>query len=275
VGFARALAPNVAMRYGLYDARNYDFPIVKRYDVLWRRYVFPLPYQPGAPQWVLTVSPASLRVLGLLGVRDILVPPDERAYAREIRVDRRTLGLGLPGLRVVYDRPDGRIYRNPRALPRAFVVHAQRVTGGADRSLRAVGDPTGPALGRVAVTERELPGLPRERPGAAAPRPSPARIVSYSPKRVVLETRARGPGLAVLSDVHYPGWKATVNGRSRPIEQVDYLLRGVPVPAGRSRVVLRYEPASFRVGWVLSALGLLASVAALVLARRRRTRTAA
>ena len=32
----QAIAPNVAMRYRLYDARGYDFPIERRYNRLWR-----------------------------------------------------------------------------------------------------------------------------------------------------------------------------------------------------------------------------------------------
>jgi Bacterial membrane protein YfhO len=266
VAFDRGLAPNQAMRYGLYDARNYDFPIEKRYDVIWRRFVFPLPYQPGAPQWVLTVSPAALRVLGLLGVIDVMVPPDEEAYARRIGISHAD--LGLDGLRAVYDRPDGRIYRNPRALPRAFVVHAQHQVPDADGALAAVGDPSGPDLGRVAVTERPLPGL-----SGGDPDPSPARIVSYEPQKVVVESNARAPGLLVLSDVAYPGWKATVDGREEPIRRVDYLLRGVTVPTGASRVEFTYEPVSAKAGAWLSGVALLllaASAGALLLARRRR-----
>jgi hypothetical protein len=256
------------MRYGLYDARNYDFPIEKRYDVLWRRFVFPLPYQPGAPQWVLTVTPAALRVLGLLGVSDVMVPPDEAAYARRIGIPEAE--LGLDGLRAVYDRPDARIYDNPQALPRAFVVHAQRQVGSAGEALAAVGDPAGPDLARVAVTERPLPGLRAD--VRRAPDPSPAEVVSYASERVVLEARARRPGMLVLSDVAYPGWKVTVDGDEQPIRRVDYLLRGVSVPAGTSRVEFTYEPASATAGAWLSGASLLlfGAAAALLLARRRR-----
>ena len=48
--------------------------------------------------------------------------------------------------------------------------------------------------------------------------------------------------LLVLTDVHYPGWKATVDGEPAQIERVDYLLRGVRVPAGSHRVEFSYEP---------------------------------
>jgi uncharacterized membrane protein YfhO len=63
--------------------------------------------------------------------------------------------------------------------------------------------------------------------------------------------------------VHFPGWRATVDGREVPIERVDYLLRGVPVDAGTHRIAFTYRPASWRIGWivsVLAALGLLVAV---------------
>ena len=47
----------------------------------------------------------------------------------------------------------------------------------------------------------------------------------------------------------------------RTIERVDYLLRGVAGAAGGHRVEFRYGPASWRVGWIVSVLALLATVA--------------
>jgi membrane protein YfhO len=270
VSFFEGFATDQSMSYRLQDARSYDFPVLQRYDVAWRRYVFPLAFTPGAPQGVLSLNPRSLRVLGLLGVRDVLVRRDLPAYARRLRLPVSGLGLSLPGVHQVYEGPDGRIFRNDRALPRGFVVHAQHLVRGADESLAALGDVHGPPLGRVAITERPVAGLASD--AAGAPPPSPARIVSYGPSEVVLETRASRPGLAVLSDSWFPGWKATVDGRSTPIERVDYLVRGVRVPAGRSRIVMRYEPASFTAGLGLSIAGLaiaLGGVLVLVMRRRR------
>ena len=36
-----------------------------------------------------------------------------------------------------------------------------------------------------------------------------------------------------------------MDGREAPLERVDYLLRGVMLPAGRHRVEFTYEPASW------------------------------
>ena len=65
-----------------------------------------------------------------------------------------------------------------------------------------------------------------------------------------------------------------MNGREEPIRRVDYLVRGVQVPAGESRVVFTYEPASAKAGAWLSAVTLIALVGAgaLLLTGRRRRR---
>jgi uncharacterized membrane protein YfhO len=43
--------------------------------------------------------------------------------------------------------------------------------------------------------------------------------------------------------MYYPqGWSATVNGLQTPIVNVNYVLRGLQVPAGNSTVEFRFEP---------------------------------
>ena len=88
------------------------------------------------------------------------------------------------------------------------------------------------------------------------------RIGAYEPDRVELTASSPGRGLVVLSDLHFTGWNATLDGRQVPIERVDYLLRGIAVDAGEHRIVMTYQPWSWRLGWVISlltALGLLAA----------------
>jgi uncharacterized membrane protein YfhO len=78
--------------------------------------------------------------------------------------------------------------------------------------------------------------------------------------------------LLVLTDIYYPGWKAFLDGRRVPLERVNYLLRGVAVPAGEHRVELRYEPTSFRLGWMISLATALALIGAVLFHFRRRTK---
>ena len=134
---------------------------------------------------------------------------------------------------------------------------------------------TAPAFdGRAAVvTERPLAGIP-DAGAAPAGDPGRTRLVRYEDERATVDVRAARRSVLVLTDVHFPGWKATVDGRAAPIERVDYLLRGVVVPPGAHRVEFTYAPKSFRVGWIISLLAALAVLAVVVaeLLRRRRAR---
>ena len=87
----------------------------------------------------------------------------------------------------------------------------------------------------------------------------------------MVHARAARPAMLVLDDLAYPGWKATVDGHSAPIERTDYLLRGVALRPGDHTVEMRYAPVSWRIGWIISAIALLvlAALTAGGLAARR------
>ncbi len=238
------LPADVAMRYGIQDARGYDYPVERRYDALWRAAIAPdVDWHP--PTTLARVDGQSLRALGLLGTTHLLQRPQDRP-------------LDLP--RAYADRGI-RIYRNPRALPRAWVVGRARRVGGERAALAAVLAPGFDPRAEAVV----------EAPVGALSGTGAARIARYEPERVVLDVRATGPALAILSDVWFPGWTARVNGRPATVERVDHLLRGVRVE-GDARVELRYEPLSWRAGWIVSALTALALTAAVARARRRARR---
>jgi hypothetical protein len=74
----------------------------------------------------------------------------------------------------------------------------------------------------------------------------------------------------VLTDNHYPGWKAEVDGREVPVDRVDYLFRGVRVGAGAHTVEFRYEPLSWRIGWIVSLVALGGLILAVAVGWRRR-----
>jgi hypothetical protein len=254
---SQPLPVDFSMRFGLYDARGYDFPVEKRVDALWRRNV-----ANGAllnftqPEQFASATPAAVRALDLLSVTDLVVDP-------------RTTLHG-PGLSVAYRGPDATVYANHRALPRVFVVNRQDPIASDPAALATVTAPGFDGRG-VAVTSSPIPGLGRAG-RAPAPAGASARLAHYGAQRVVIDATGRTPGLVVLTDTFYPGWTATVDGHPVPVRRVDYLLRGVAVNAGRHTIVLRYQPASWRAGWIITALalaGLLVAVATGLRARRR------
>ena len=70
-----------------------------------------------------------------------------------------------------------------------------------------------------------------------------------------MRTAGDRPGLLVLSDAYYPGWRATVDGEAAPIYPTNVLFRGVPIPAGEHTVVFTYAPSGWLLGWGLAAAG--------------------
>jgi hypothetical protein len=250
------LPPNIAMSYGLYDVRGFDYPVERRYARLWREVPDGSVGGDIAPHFA-TITPRSLRVLSLLSVSDLI----------QGRSDGRPRGSGL---RLAYDGPDARVYANERALPRVFLVDRQRTVADGDAALAAV---TSPAFDgtRVAITERAIPGV-QQAAGGSRGRAGGARLVSYDAERAVVEVRAARRSVLVLTDTYFPGWKARVDGDPVHIERVNYLLRGVPVGEGTHRVEFRYEPASWRVGWIVSLIAALALAAAAVIGLRARRR---
>ena len=65
------------------------------------------------------------------------------------------------------------------------------------------------------------------------------------------------PTLAVLSQTFYHFWQAEVDGQATPVLRANYAFQAVEVPAGKHRVVLRYQDGAFFKGLVITVVALL------------------
>jgi hypothetical protein len=88
------------------------------------------------------------------------------------------------------------------------------------------------------------------------------RIVSDSEAagRIELVAEADRPTVVIVRDGYSAGWQATVDGAASPVLRADGRHRAVPIPGGRSRVVLVYSPPGLRLG---SLFGLVSAFLAL------------
>lgn len=77
------------------------------------------------------------------------------------------------------------------------------------------------------------------------------------------------PARLVWSQVDYPGWQCTVNGKPAPLEAYLDTFVSVDLPPGRSDVAFDFAPSSFLVGFLLTGLSGL-GIAILTLRERRR-----
>ncbi|MDT7602615.1 MAG: hypothetical protein QOF61_612 [Acidobacteriota bacterium] len=182
-------------------------------------------------------------------------------------------GLNAARWRLTYDRDGVWVFDNLRAQPRAWLVGEAVSVDGEEALRRIRGEhsedaPFDPR--RTALVEDAPKDLPQLAGGELSAHTS-ARIVAYEPNRLTVETEADRDALLVVSEIFYPGWEASVDGRAARIHLTDYLLRGVAVPAGRHRVEMRYRAPAARAGASVSALTLALLVALGVYARRTRT----
>ena len=162
------------------------------------------------------------------------------------------------------------LFENPNALPRAFVVYRTRPAPPPEELLRQLSEPTFDPL-----VESFVEGDPGFVAAAdAAARGEAATFVRDDAELVEVDATLTAPGLLVLADSFYPGWRATVDGVAAPILATNHLFRGVPVPAGRHRVRFEYAPVSVRAGLLTSSLAAIALAGAFLWAhahdRRRR-----
>ncbi|MFN5361743.1 MAG: YfhO family protein [Bacteroidota bacterium] len=76
--------------------------------------------------------------------------------------------------------------------------------------------------------------------------------------RIAYSSRSAANGFAVFSEIYYAdGWVATIDGKETPIIRTNYVLRGLPIPAGEHRIEFQFKPASF---YNSSRAGLVSSV---------------
>ncbi len=74
---------------------------------------------------------------------------------------------------------------------------------------------------------------------------------------------SRGANFLILSQVWYPGWRATLDGKDVPLYRTNHALLGLAVPPGRHALTLEMTSPALKAGLVLCALG-LAFLAALL-----------
>jgi hypothetical protein len=79
-----------------------------------------------------------------------------------------------------------------------------------------------------------------------------------------------GRGWLVLRDLHFPGWRALVDGRPAPLYVADGVFMAVRLEAGSHEVAFRYRPMSLILGAALTFLTLAVSVALWGVRRRPR-----
>lgn len=129
---------------------------------------------------------------------------------------------------------------NEGALGNAWFVDGLTYVDGADDEMQALRD-LDPGVSAVA-DRRFRPVLGS--PSAASPGDE-ISLTSYAPDRMVYQAHTDKGALAVFSEVYFPwGWDVTIDGKPAEMGRVDYILRGLFIPAGNHEIVMTFRPKS-------------------------------
>lgn len=141
--------------------------------------------------------------------------------------------------------------RNPAAAGNAWFVNDVKYVPNANAEIAALND-FDPLT--TAVVHEEFKG---DLNGLSLNKSGEISLTNYSPIELKYSSNSTSDQLAVFSEVWYGpnlGWQAYID--DKPVEhiRVNYLLRGLVIPAGQHNVRFEFSPASYKTGGMISLI---------------------
>lgn len=152
--------------------------------------------------------------------------------------------LNMLNMKYVIYNKDAAPLVNPYANGNAWFVNNVRIAENADQEMKLVGEID---TKHEMVVDKEFASvvLTKTTPDATAH----ISLKSYLPNHLVYEFESKTDQMAVFSEVYYDkGWNAYINGQKVDYVRANYLLRAMPLKAGKYDVEFKFEPVSYSLG---------------------------
>jgi len=152
------------------------------------------------------------------------------------------------------------IYQNPKAIARAFIAHKAHLLKEKDEIFKLMLSDQFDPLNEP-IIEGELDSR-YNLSGEEVNSNEKILFKEYLTNSLLLDVYLDKPGLLVLNDTYYPAWQAEVDGRNTKVYPVNYIMRGVLLPAGAHSVRFYYDTGNFMFGALISLLAIIVLLAA-------------
>ena len=129
--------------------------------------------------------------------------------------------------------------QNPYAYGNAWYVDKVRYVENANQELDALGQIN---LRHEAVADKQFQQVLGE--AIAQDSTSTIELTSYEPNQLTYNVQSAKGGVLVFSEIFYPEWTATIDGKEVELGRVNYVLRALHIDAGRHEVILSFFPKS-------------------------------
>ena len=162
--------------------------------------------------------------------------------------------LNMLNAKYIILKPNQPAVRNTNANGPAWFVSDVNVVANANKEMLASGSKALLDSKKQAIVHQEFKA---QLNGLGQDSTSSIKLLNYDPSELRYTSNSKAKQLAVFSEIYYPaGWNCYIDGK-KPVQtlRVNYLLRGVVVPAGKHEITWKFEPLSVQTGNTLAGLG--------------------
>lgn len=169
-----------------------------------------------------------------------LLQPEMKKMIANLDTLNTCSALNMLNTRYIISNPGADAIINPHANGRAWFVDEVKYVDNADGEMDAL--KSGLDTRHVAVADKKF----RETLGEAkADSTATVKLVESESDRLKYQVKSNG-GVLVFSEIYYPGWTCTVDGKPVEIGRVDYVLRAINIGAGEHEVEMLFRPQSIK-----------------------------
>jgi hypothetical protein len=145
---------------------------------------------------------------------------------------------------------------NPNTNGNAWFVSQVQLVNSADEEMKALDSLDSKNVAIVNSKDFEIKNKAFAKDSLAT-----ITLDSYKPNHLKYTSNNANEGLAVFSEIYYgKGWNAFIDGKKVDHIRVDYVLRGLQIPAGKHSIEFKFEPEVIKTGsmiTLISAAGML------------------
>ncbi|HHT9126279.1 MAG TPA: YfhO family protein [Candidatus Brocadiia bacterium] len=209
---------------------------------------------------LITSAPGadSTNLLNLMNVKYIIsVPP--------IKSDElKLVNMNIPITEAQMDELEKantvKVYQNLNCLPRVFLVKDYKVVASEEEYQNIMQskafNPTELLLLDEIPHNFHPPIVPNDSNASQGHKKiiEKVAILQYNINSVWLQVSLSEPKFLFMSESYYPGWKAYIDGEKAHIYRANYAFRAVLLKPGEHKVEFVYDPWTFKVGLIITAI---------------------
>ena len=150
--------------------------------------------------------------------------------------------------------------QNPYTMGNAWFVNEVQYVDNANKELDALDKID---LHKTAVADKQFEAVLGK--SQVQDSSSVVRITKYEPNELHYTVDSKNGGVIVFSEIYYPGWTCTVDGKPVEVGRVNYVLRAININGGKHEVKLEFRPKSLTTTETLAYISLALLALAVVI----------